>query len=89
MMEAGVDYIVSNVGGCGALLVEYDHFLHEDFEYDALAKWFVSKVIDVIKAEEGLVTVQVDIAGVKSLYIQGDVKGDTAVFVPLTTSYYK
>lgn len=47
------------------------------------------KKIDVIKAEEGLITVQADIAGVKSLYIHGDVKGDTAVFVPLTTSYYK
>ncbi|BBI33521.1 prefoldin domain-containing protein [Cohnella abietis] len=49
----------------------------------------ILKKIDVIKAEEGLVTVQVDIAGVKSLYIHGNVKGDTAVFVPLTTSYYK
>ncbi|MDQ0087576.1 hypothetical protein J2T12_000970 [Paenibacillus anaericanus] len=47
------------------------------------------KKIDVIKAEEGLVTVQADIAGVKSLYIHGDVKSDTVVFVPLTTSYYK
>lgn len=49
----------------------------------------ILKKIDVIKAEEGLVTVQADIAGVKSLYIHGNVKGDTTVFVPLTTSYYK
>ncbi|WP_028563649.1 hypothetical protein [Paenibacillus pinihumi] len=49
----------------------------------------ILKKIDVIKAEEGLVTVQADIAGVKSLYIHGNVKGDTVVFVPLTTSYYK
>lgn len=47
--EAGVEYIVSNAGGCGALLVEYDHLLHEDTEYHALAKWFASRVIDVSK----------------------------------------
>ncbi|AZK45645.1 stalk domain-containing protein [Paenibacillus lentus] len=47
------------------------------------------KKVDVIKAEEGLVTIEADIAGVKSLYIHGNVKGDTVVFVPLTTSYYK
>ncbi|WP_289139996.1 hypothetical protein [uncultured Brevibacillus sp.] len=49
----------------------------------------ILKKIDVIKAEEGLVTVQADIGDVKSLYIHGNVKGGTAVFVPLTTSYYK
>jgi glycolate oxidase iron-sulfur subunit len=46
---AGVDYIVSNAGGCGALLVEYDHLLQEDPEYHELAKWFASRVIDVSK----------------------------------------
>ncbi|UJF36323.1 (Fe-S)-binding protein [Paenibacillus hexagrammi] len=45
--EAGVEYIVSNAGGCGALLVEYDHLLREDPEYHELAKWFASRVIDV------------------------------------------
>lgn len=47
--EAGIEYIVSNAGGCGALLVEYDHLLHEDSEYRDLAEWFSSRVIDVSK----------------------------------------
>ncbi|WP_281286011.1 (Fe-S)-binding protein [Paenibacillus sinopodophylli] len=47
--EAGVDYIVSNAGGCGALLVEYDHLLHEDNEYHSLAKWFAPRVMDISK----------------------------------------
>jgi glycolate oxidase iron-sulfur subunit len=45
--EAGVDYIVSNAGGCGALLVEYDHLLHEDDEWAEDAKWFAARVKDV------------------------------------------
>lgn len=49
----------------------------------------ILKTVDVIKSEDGLVTIQADIGGVKSLYIYGSVKKGTAVFVPLTTSYYK
>lgn len=45
--EAGVDYIASNAGGCGALLVEYDHLLHDESEYADDAKWFASRVKDV------------------------------------------
>lgn len=45
--EAGVDYIISNAGGCGALLVEYDHLLHEDPQYAEDAKWFAESVRDV------------------------------------------
>nr|WP_240041078.1 (Fe-S)-binding protein [Paenibacillus ginsengarvi] len=45
--EAGVDYIASNAGGCGALLVEYDHLLHDEPEYADDAKWFASRVKDV------------------------------------------
>ncbi|AEI43062.1 (Fe-S)-binding protein [Paenibacillus mucilaginosus] len=45
--EAGIEYIVSNAGGCGAHLAEYDHLLHEDPEYRELAAWFASRVIDV------------------------------------------
>lgn len=45
--EAGVDYIVSNAGGCGALLIEYDHLLHDDPEWRDDAAWFASRVIDV------------------------------------------
>lgn len=45
--QADVDYIVSNAGGCGAMLVEYDHLLAEDEETAEDAKWFAAKVIDV------------------------------------------
>src|SRR5690606_3004891 len=45
--EAGVDYIVSNAGGCGALLVEYDHLLHDDPEWAEDAAWFAERVVDV------------------------------------------
>lgn len=43
----GVDYIVSNAGGCGALLIEYDHLMQEDQQYAEAAKWFASRVIDI------------------------------------------
>ncbi|WP_405111720.1 stalk domain-containing protein [Paenibacillus sp. FSL K6-1217] len=42
-----------------------------------------------IDPANGLTTIEVDIAGVRSLYVNGDVKDGTTVFVPLTTSYYK
>lgn len=45
--EAGVDYIVSNAGGCGALLVEYDHLLYDDPQWSEDAEWFAKRVIDV------------------------------------------
>ncbi len=44
---AGVDFIVSNAGGCGAILKEYDHLLHEDEAYAEDAQWFAERVIDV------------------------------------------
>jgi len=55
--DAGVDYIVSNAGGCGALLVEYDHLLHEDAEWAADAAWFAKRVVDIstIIVEKGRV----------------------------------
>ena len=43
----GVDYIVSNAGGCGALLIEYDHLLHNDESWREDASWFASRVVDV------------------------------------------
>ncbi|MFD0961989.1 hypothetical protein [Paenibacillus chungangensis] len=49
----------------------------------------ILKSVERIKPEDGLVTVQVGIGGVNSLYINGSVKSGTSVFVPLTTSYYK
>jgi len=46
--EAGVDYIVSNAGGCGALLKEYDHLLSsESPEVAEDARWFAERVKDV------------------------------------------
>ncbi|MCR2803353.1 copper amine oxidase N-terminal domain-containing protein [Paenibacillus soyae] len=47
------------------------------------------KEVEVLKVEDGLVTLEVDIGGVERLYIHSDAKAGGAVFVPLTTSYYK
>ncbi|MBD0382667.1 (Fe-S)-binding protein [Paenibacillus sedimenti] len=44
---SGVDYIISNAGGCGALLVEYGHLLHDDPEYADAALKFAGNVKDV------------------------------------------
>jgi glycolate oxidase iron-sulfur subunit len=41
-----VDDIVLSAGGCGALLVEYDHLLKDDEEWRDRAKAFASKVKD-------------------------------------------
>nr|WP_245954537.1 (Fe-S)-binding protein [Paenibacillus flagellatus] len=45
--EANVDYIASNAGGCGALLIEYDHLLHDEPDFKEDAEWFASRVKDV------------------------------------------
>lgn len=45
--NAQVDYIASNAGGCGALLVEYDHLLHDDALCSEDARWFADRVKDV------------------------------------------
>ena len=45
--DAKVDYIISNAGGCGALLVEYNHLLHDDPEWESDAKWFAEHVKDI------------------------------------------
>lgn len=45
--EAGVDYIVSNAGGCGAIMTEYGHLLHEDGTWSEEASRFAQRVIDV------------------------------------------
>jgi len=44
--EAGVDCIVSNAGGCGAMLTEYDHLLREDEQWREDAAWFAKRVMD-------------------------------------------
>ena len=51
-----VDYVVTTVAGCGAMLREYDFLLRDDPHYRARAKRFAAKVRDVseVLAELGL-----------------------------------
>lgn len=42
-----------------------------------------------IAVEDGLVTIEVNIAGVDSLFVHGTVVSGGSVFIPLTSSYYK
>ncbi|MFD3447478.1 (Fe-S)-binding protein [Microbacteriaceae bacterium 4G12] len=43
----GVDYIITNAGGCGAYLVDYDYLLKDDPEWADRAKNFVAKIKDI------------------------------------------
>lgn len=45
--EAGVDYIASNAGGCGATLLSYGHLLKDDHGWEDDANWFSSRLKDV------------------------------------------
>lgn len=47
--EAGVDWIVSNAGGCGAMLIDYGHLLQDEPEWKEDAKWFASRSVDISK----------------------------------------
>ncbi|TFB24407.1 (Fe-S)-binding protein [Filobacillus milosensis] len=40
------DYIITNAGGCGAFLHDYDHLLRHDENWAERAKSFVSKIVD-------------------------------------------
>ncbi|MBU5262708.1 (Fe-S)-binding protein [Bacillus atrophaeus] len=40
------DYIITNAGGCGAFLIEYDHLLKDDPEWSERAAIFVQKLKD-------------------------------------------
>lgn len=55
-LRADVDYVVTDVAGCGAMLREYDFLLRDDPAYAAKAKAFAAKVRDVaeVLAELGL-----------------------------------
>lgn len=44
--EAGVDYIASNAGGCGAMLKEYHHLIQSE-EHREDARWFAARVKDI------------------------------------------
>jgi glycolate oxidase iron-sulfur subunit len=45
--KGNFDYVVNSIGGCGAMLVEYDHLLAEDPEWAERAKAFVQKNKDI------------------------------------------
>lgn len=45
--DLNVDFIITNAGGCGAFLVEYDHILKDDPEFKDRAKEFKSKIKDI------------------------------------------
>lgn len=42
-----VDFIVNNAGGCGAMMVEYDHLLADEPEWAERAEQFVKKTKDI------------------------------------------
>jgi len=46
----GVDLIVTNVAGCGAMLKDYDHLLRDDPDYADRAKLFVQRLRDISEA---------------------------------------
>ena len=45
--DLNVDFIITNAGGCGAFLVEYDHLLHDDPEFKDRAVEFKKKIKDI------------------------------------------
>ncbi|MBT2638410.1 MULTISPECIES: (Fe-S)-binding protein [unclassified Bacillus (in: firmicutes)] len=45
--ETGVNYIITNAGGCGAFLVDYDHLLKDDPEWRLRAQGFAGKIKDI------------------------------------------
>ncbi|AFU11947.1 (S)-2-hydroxy-acid oxidase subunit GlcF [Bacillus thuringiensis MC28] len=45
--DLNIDYIITNAGGCGAYLVDYDYLLKDDPEWAERAKQFVSKIKDI------------------------------------------
>jgi glycolate oxidase iron-sulfur subunit len=45
--DLNVDFIITNAGGCGAFLIDYDHLLKDDPEWKDRAKEFADKIKDV------------------------------------------
>lgn len=45
--KTNADYIVTNAGGCGAFLMDYDHLLKDEPEYATRAKAFTAKIKDI------------------------------------------
>ena len=42
-----MDFIITNAGGCGAFLIDYDHLLKDDPEWKDRAKKFADKIKDI------------------------------------------
>ncbi|QOR66622.1 (Fe-S)-binding protein [Cytobacillus suaedae] len=45
--KLNVDYIITNAGGCGAFLVDYDHLLKDDADWKERAIEFKNKIKDI------------------------------------------
>lgn len=45
--DLNVDYIITNAGGCGAFLIDYDHLLKDDPEWKDRAIAFKNKIKDI------------------------------------------
>ncbi|ALF12053.1 (Fe-S)-binding protein [Parageobacillus thermoglucosidasius] len=45
--KSNVEFIITNAGGCGAFLMEYDHLLKDDPQWAERAKKFVAKIKDI------------------------------------------
>ncbi|RDI41417.1 (Fe-S)-binding protein [Falsibacillus pallidus] len=45
--QTGADYIITNAGGCGAFLIDYDHLLIEEPDWHSRAVSFKSKLKDI------------------------------------------
>ncbi|MFS0861866.1 (Fe-S)-binding protein [Fredinandcohnia sp. 179-A 10B2 NHS] len=45
--EIDADYIITNAGGCGAFLIDYDHLLKDDPAWSERAKSFAKKLKDI------------------------------------------
>lgn len=45
--DLNIDFIITNAGGCGAFLVDYDHLLKDDPEWKDRAKAFTKKIKDI------------------------------------------
>ncbi len=51
--ETGCDWIATNAGGCGAMLKEYDHLLHDDAETSEAARQFAGAIKDISELIDG------------------------------------
>jgi glycolate oxidase iron-sulfur subunit len=45
--DLNVDFIITNAGGCGAFLIDYDHLLKDEPEWSDRAKAFADKIQDI------------------------------------------